>query len=125
MSCSCPGEATAPIYSIHKVYDNPRRYTGKCRHCGRPLSILAARAALVVDGHHTTGYVDERGRTWKQGRNTLMPVVVCPCGAQATLMEVAGTFDPGKECNARCMASTGPSCECRCAGLNHGAGNGF
>ena len=28
--------------------------------------------------------------------------------------------DGGHVCNARCMSATGPSCECRCRGENHG-----
>ena len=26
-----------------------------------------------------------------------------------------------QECGAKCMASKGPSCECKCGGKNHGA----
>jgi hypothetical protein len=28
----------------------------------------------------------------------------------------------GHACNSLCMSATGPSCECRCGGKNHGAG---
>lgn len=31
-----------------------------------------------------------------------------------------GTYDASKVCNARCMGAAGPSCECSCAGANHG-----
>lgn len=50
---------------------------------------------------------------------------VCPsCGEQAVKgTTVRGTYSD-KECDARCESATGPSCECRCKGENHGAGHG-
>lgn len=29
-----------------------------------------------------------------------------------------------KVCDGRCMGATGPSCDCSCGGMNHGAGHG-
>jgi hypothetical protein len=31
-----------------------------------------------------------------------------------------GVFSEKHKCNAKCMASTGPACECSCGGKNHG-----
>lgn len=28
--------------------------------------------------------------------------------------------DGGHECNAKCVSATGPACECKCRGANHG-----
>lgn len=49
----------------------------------------------------------------------------CPtCGKG----EVSGTPVHGKRtdepCGAKCLAATGPNCECSCAGANHGAAHG-
>lgn len=33
---------------------------------------------------------------------------------------VAGRFSDRIECGERCQSAIGPSCECRCAGENHG-----
>lgn len=30
------------------------------------------------------------------------------------------TYNPAKECNARCMGAIGPACDCSCGGENHG-----
>ena len=34
--------------------------------------------------------------------------------------KLEGTYNGEKPCNARCMGASGPSCECSCAGANHG-----
>jgi hypothetical protein len=48
--------------------------------------------------------------------------VTCPeCQSlrRVKVSRVAG-LDSSKECNARCTGATGPSCECKCRGENHG-----
>lgn len=32
------------------------------------------------------------------------------------------TYNPEKECSAKCINATGPSCSCSCNGENHGGG---
>ena len=44
----------------------------------------------------------------------------CPAGHAVEFKAVRGTITEQK-CGARCMSSTGPSCECACGGKNHGA----
>jgi len=34
--------------------------------------------------------------------------------------KLEASYDAEKVCNARCMGAYGPSCECSCAGRNHG-----
>lgn len=49
-----------------------------------------------------------------------------PCGHKMTkVTEVKGTYSDKMTCGARCMNATGPSCECSCAGMNHGGRHGF
>jgi len=44
----------------------------------------------------------------------------CPnCKSHRKSATVVGTVTE-HECDARCMASTGPVCECSCGGKNHG-----
>lgn len=43
------------------------------------------------------------------------------CGRAKVVRAVAGKISERHVCGARCMASTGPNCECSCGGQNHGA----
>lgn len=43
------------------------------------------------------------------------------CGKPRLAERVIGKRSERHECDARCMASKGPNCECSCGGLNHGA----
>lgn len=61
-------------------------------------------------GSHATEYSDRRGSLW----------LVCPVGHNVEFKRLRGTVT-AKACGARCMSSTGPSCECACGGHNHGA----
>jgi len=36
-------------------------------------------------------------------------------------VEVAGVVREDRACDGRCLAATGPNCECSCGGANHGA----
>lgn len=42
------------------------------------------------------------------------------CGYRFKIVEIRGTVKPEHKCDARCMASKGPTCECACGGKNHG-----
>ena len=59
-----------------------------------------------------------------------LPSLTCPSGCGA-LQEgesgmpmqrqaIKGTVNMAKQCSAKCMAATGPTCECSCGGDNHG-----
>ena len=43
------------------------------------------------------------------------------CNTRSAPVAIKGTYNPDRECNDVCMGATGPNCECRCAGANHGA----
>ncbi len=45
------------------------------------------------------------------------------CGRNRGAKMVQGKFSTKHVCGAKCLASTGPSCECSCGGKNHGAGH--
>ena len=47
--------------------------------------------------------------------------VTCACGRHLFFQDVKGTFNADRECNEKCMGSTGHVCECSCGGKNHGA----
>lgn len=43
------------------------------------------------------------------------------CNRQLRAFVVQGRYSDKIECGPRCQSATGPSCECRCRGENHGA----
>lgn len=44
------------------------------------------------------------------------------CGAYLRGVIITGKHSDRIECGARCTSATGPACECRCSGANHGIG---
>ncbi len=61
-------------------------------------------------------------RTADHGSNPTVLFVSC-CDGRVKLQRVYDDARPGRqrhECNAKCLASTGPACECKCRGVNHG-----
>lgn len=62
------------------------------------------------------------GRINKYGREVTVSrdFVLCPhCGREMSAKLIKG-IKTDHECDARCMASKGPNCECSCGGANHG-----
>lgn len=41
--------------------------------------------------------------------------------ARSIVDYATGREETRHECGPKCMAATGPNCECRCKGANHGA----
>jgi hypothetical protein len=44
------------------------------------------------------------------------------CGRNRGAQSVRGKVSTKHACGAKCLTSTGPSCECSCGGKNHGGG---
>lgn len=110
------------------------RYFGKC-------STPGCKTRRIVDA-------DPGGTIWHNGRDldmyrpgygwtknqaaehaeyaTAMTALDLVCVEhQKFLRWEAGDFsyNPGKECNAKCMNAMRPSCDCSCGGDNHGGGH--
>ena len=47
--------------------------------------------------------------------------IACACGGHAPGRLIHATTSSRHKCDARCMAATGPVCNCSCNGANHGA----
>lgn len=121
-------------YDALRVYASPgrteHRWVGRCKAC---------KTASRVDGRIAAGRRTIRGvtldetivvsgtscyRTADQGSNATVLFVSCQCTARVKLQRVFDDRKPNRprhECNAKCLSSTGPSCECKCKGANHGA----
>lgn len=82
------------------------------------LGRLVETQTVSVDGGRVTAVRDRHALECALYRHA----GTCPvCSGAATVKTIRGVLVADKACNARCMGATGPSCECSCAGQNHGA----
>jgi len=100
----------------------PGRWVGRCKTCRTAHRVDGAVARGRSRGHYDDVVVSGTRcyRTALSGPNALF--IPC-CGTRVKLERIYDSSKPGKprhECNAKCMTSTGPSCECKCKGANHG-----
>lgn len=100
------------------------RWIGRCKACGKGHRIdgMLARGIrnrgedqVVVSGTcvYMTGF---------NGTDPTTLSIQC-CSSRVKLGRVYDSHKPNRprhECNAKCLASTGPACECMCGGKNHG-----
>lgn len=112
-----------PSYGVHN-------YIGRCKLCRAGVAVVDAAfgttrahdgVRLVVD----YAIADPDGRVYRaidNGSNSAAFHAGCKCGAWVTVRRVDGKVSEKHVCGARCLNSTGPSCECSCGGANHGRG---
>lgn len=109
--------ATPPpkIEWTHEERHGELRQIAKCPKC------KTVRTRMVGWTNKRSYRSDKFGPVTNVTRYTGEVPVEC-CGRQLHFKNVQGTYDPDKKCGAKCRNSTGPTCECSCAGKNHGAG---
>lgn len=100
------------------------RYLARCRACNRTTSGM-------LEGHPSSprpfdlvriGEVHYTANGWTNCFG--MIALVCPgCGMARAAEPVRGKYSAKHKCGARCLSATGTTCECSCAGKNHGAGH--
>lgn len=97
----------------------PLRYITKKCACG------AVTSALVTPEDFRAAALDSSEKPLAPGklfRLRGMNALACRgCGKAKFAYAIQGKFSAKHACNARCLASTGPQCECSCGGQNHGA----
>lgn len=91
-------------------------YLVRCK-CPGPLGV----ARVTVDHRPTT----VEGREALQQALSFMGwsglIYRCAgCRRSFDVSTLRGTVKADHKCDARCLASKGPSCECACGGANHG-----
>jgi len=92
------------------------RFIAKCKACG------VATSALSRDQDYRRSKDDTKRSTPVYTHANGSIVLDCrACGLPRHAKAVRGTFSRVHVCNAKCLASTGPACECSCGGKNHGA----
>lgn len=102
-----------------------QRWVGRCK-CRKAHKVDGVLARGVLEGAQDQIVVSGAlcYRTAGHGTNPTFLFINCVCGQRAKLERVFDSHKPNRprhECNAKCTASTGPSCECKCKGANHGA----
>ncbi len=121
-----------PLYAAIRALPEhaARRWIGRCRACkasrklegtivialgtSRTHNHTGDRAALGFDGKvyttRTIGYAD-------------LILVRCTGCVRFVLVKLVteGTKESKHTCGARCVNATGPMCDCKCKGANHGS----
>ncbi|MEU3282889.1 hypothetical protein [Streptomyces antibioticus] len=99
-----------------------------CKHTGtRTFTITHTTTAyLGMMDTRTTITIDGRERTIRYTNDTERALHTrCPaCGSTSIRTAIVqGALRESKPCDARCLNARHASCECSCAGTNHGAGH--
>ncbi len=102
------------------------RALGRCRACKAGVSAPVIKV-MTERGEHRPGVPIIKTEFVWATRRAARPVrfssasVECACGAAVSVSVVKGRVNADAACNAKCEASTGPTCECACGGENHGS----
>ena len=101
------------------------RWIGRCKTCRKAHRIDGMLAVGHSGSSHDQIIVSGNAcyLTSCNGTDPTVVWVAC-CTTRAKLNRVFDSHKPNRprhECNAKCLASTGPACECKCKGANHGA----
>ncbi len=100
-----------------------RRWIGRCKRCGKTSKLEGTLHLGQATGHADYVVVDDGGLAWTTAAmGSDVSVVSGPCGDHRVSLHrvVEGTKRSKHECGARCTSATGPNCDCRCRGQNHG-----
>lgn len=95
------------------------RWIGRCKKCGQTRKLegrlLSASKGTVIETDHGLYMVGDLGSNPYK--------VWVPCNGHWCLLHrvTEGTKKSKHECGARCTNATGPNCDCRCKGRNHGS----
>ena len=116
---------------VGQVLPGEHRWVGRCKKCGATHKVEGELKAAWAPEQKFPGAYSARaahtdyvvkttdGRLFTVNGNMNVPV---RCGDHwCTLKRVIeGTKKSKHECGARCTNATGPNCDCRCKGKNHG-----
>ena len=94
----------------------------RCGKAHPKLFVLPEGAS--VDWQGLAPWIRSGAYTQEPGKRQEPVLLHCAepgCKRAMRAFVVKGTYSDRQECGPRCQSATGPSCECRCAGANHGA----
>ncbi len=100
------------------------RFIGRCKRCGKTSRLEGTILLGHAPGIHDYVVQDQYGLIWTMAdQGTSVSKVHAPCGGDhhiALNRVMEGRKASKHECGARCTSATGPNCDCRCRGKNHG-----
>lgn len=119
----------APLFRYQRVVparDGTRyRWIGRCKRCGATHALEGQGGAGVTSkGDSIAIVIANDGRIFNVGDLGTNPYkVTIRCGDHWCNLArvVEGTKGSKHECGARCTNATGPNCDCKCKGRNHGS----
>lgn len=102
-----------------------RRWIGRCKRCGQTHKLEGRLVSAKREGlsRHDMAVETSSGDLYTTGSmGTDVVVVPVRCGDHWCNLRLVteGTKKSKHECGARCTSATGPNCDCRCRGKNHG-----
>ncbi len=110
--------------SIAGIVDG--RWIGRCKKCGQTHKLegrLTSAHRVGNGGDYVIVTHDGPIYTMAaMGSDTSKVLVRCGDHWCSLRRVHEGTKKSKHECGARCTNATGPSCDCRCRGKNHGSG---
>lgn len=114
------GHPAARIGVITAILLVLARWIGRCKVCGATLKIEGRVATathgevavIAAEGVYTTRCIGDASLVLKR----------CACGKFCMLRKVTeGKKNSKHMCGSKCTSATGPNCDCRCKGANHGS----
>ncbi len=118
------GPPVSDIRRMGTLSDKDHRWVGRCKRCGVPHKVegRVMGAVGVGSGRHESVVVSPDGSVYTGILNDPATLKV-RCGDHWCTLHwvVEGTKKSKHECGSRCTNATGPNCDCRCRGLNHGS----
>lgn len=100
-----------------------RRWVGRCHGCGIAVKL---EGTPVYDSGNSAAVIgaDDLVYTTRVLNSHEIVPIAHTCGRWAYTRPVVDGGKPDSKrhtCGARCTSATGPNCDCRCRGANHGA----
>lgn len=107
-----------------RLSEQDGRWIGRCKRCGasHKLEGRVMQGWNRSDSGNSDYVIQESGTGAIYTAQSPFEVVV-PCGDHWCRVQrvTEGTKNSKHECGARCTSATGPNCDCRCRGKNHGS----
>lgn len=105
------------------------RWIGRCKKCGATHRVDGRLLMGHAPGRHDLVIRATDGRLLTAAdQGTSVATLWMPCRGEGAERHhcllrrvVEGTKRSKHQCGARCTSATGPNCDCRCRGANHGA----
>lgn len=101
-----------------------KRWIGRCKGCGESVKV---EGSPVYDTGNSSAVIGQDGKVYTTRVLNSHEIVLVShgCGRWVFTRPVVDGGKPDSKrhsCGARCTNATGPACDCRCRGANHGSG---